>query len=270
MLAVLQAIILGIVEGLTEFLPISSTGHLIIAEDLMGYKDTAKVFTVVVQLGAIAAVVWFYRSDLVKRIKQLGGKQKNLQFWKNLFVASLPAVVIGLFAENAITENAITLVVAVALIVGGIALLLAEKHIKTRQHNSTLQVDSITTRQAFSVGLAQVLSLVPGVSRSGATIVGGMYAGLNRVTAAAFSFYLSIPIIIGASGYKLLKNKDALQQIDGGLAALLCGTLAAFVSALFVVTWLLKYIAKHDFTVFGYYRIVLGVLLLVLLGVNVL
>ncbi len=271
-MVLLQAILLGIVEGLTEFLPISSTGHLILAEDMLGYKDTAKVFTVVIQLGAIAAVVWYYRVELLQKVRDLFGKKNGYVFWMHLLVASLPAVVVGFLFEELFTETSQTAVVATSLIVGGFVLLGAEAYFKNRhaKKDTDIRIDAITTKQALGIGLAQVTALVPGVSRSGATIVGGMFVGLNRVTAAAFSFYLSIPIIVGASGYKLIKNKDSLHLIDGGSAAIATGLLAAFVSALFVVGWLLKYVSKHDFKPFAYYRIVLGILVFVLLGVGVL
>lgn len=271
-MVLLQAILLGIVEGLTEFLPISSTGHLILAEDMLGYKDTAKVFTVVIQLGAIAAVLWYYRKELLQKVRDLFGKKNGYVFWMRLIIASLPAVVVGYFLEELFTENSQAFVVGSALIVGGFVLLGAEAFFKNRHSKSDTEVriDSITTKQALGIGLAQVTALVPGVSRSGATIVGGMFAGLNRVTAAAFSFYLSIPIIIGASVYKLVKNKDSLQYIDGGGAAIVVGIVAAFVSALLVVGWLLKYVSKHDFKLFAYYRIALGILVFVLLAVGAL
>ncbi len=271
-MVLLQAILLGIVEGLTEFLPISSTGHLILAEDMLGYKDTAKVFTVVIQLGAIAAVVWYYRAELLQKVRDLFGKKHGYVFWLHLCIASLPAVVVGLLFEELFTEKSQTAVVATSLILGGFVLLGAEAYFKNRhvKRDTAVQVDAITFKQALGIGIAQVISLVPGVSRSGATIVGGMFAGLNRVTAAAFSFYLSIPIIIGASGYKLLKNKDSLHLVDGGSAAIAAGMIAAFISALFVVGWLLKYVSKHDFKPFAYYRIVLGVLVFALLGAGVL
>jgi undecaprenyl-diphosphatase len=271
-MVLLQAILLGIVEGLTEFLPISSTGHLILAEDMLGYKDTAKVFTVVIQLGAIAAVMWYYRKDLLRRVRDLFGQKSGHVFWIRLFVASLPAVVVGFLFEELFTETSQTVVVATSLIVGGFVLLGAEAYFKNKhtKKDTAVDIDAITTKQALGIGVAQVAALIPGVSRSGATIVGGMFAGLNRVTAAAFSFYLSIPIIVGASGYKLIKNKDSLHLIDGGSAAIAAGLCAAFISALFVVGWLLKYVSKHDFKPFAYYRIVLGVLVFVLLGVGIL
>ncbi len=271
-MVLLQAILLGIVEGLTEFLPVSSTGHLILAEDMLGYKDTAKVFTVVIQLGAIAAVVWYYRAELLQKARDLFGKKHGHVFWLHLCIASLPAVVVGLLFEELFTEKSQTAVVATSLILGGFVLLGAEVYFKNRhvKKDTAVQVDAITFKQALGIGIAQVISLVPGVSRNGATIVGGMFAGLNRVTAAAFSFYLSIPIIIGASGYKLLKNKDSLHLVDGGSAAIAAGMIAAFISALFVVGWLLRYVSKHDFRPFAYYRIVLGVLVFVLLGAGVL
>ncbi|MDQ2973087.1 MAG: undecaprenyl-diphosphate phosphatase [bacterium] len=267
---IIQAIFLGIVEGLTEFLPISSTGHLIVAEHAIGFRDSSKLFTVVIQVGAIAAVIWHYRLDILSRLASLiKWENKAQKFWLNLVIATLPAGVVGLLLESTLEKYSVPSTVAITLIVGGFVLLWAENKFEHDKQTAD-NIDSISQKQALGIGLAQVLSLVPGVSRSGATIVGGMLAGLKRKTAAEFSFWLAMPVIILASSYKLIKYSDQLDELPGGNTALLAGTISAFFSALLVVNWLLKYIAKHDFKPFAYYRIAIGVLLLILLATNLL
>jgi undecaprenyl-diphosphatase len=271
MAAIIHAIILGIVEGLTEFLPISSTGHLIVAERVVGYKDAAQTFTIVVQLGAIAAVAWYYKKDLWNRLVQLcRGSKKAQKFWINLIIATVPAGAVGLLLDKTMERYSVPVTVAVALVVGGFVLLYAESKLVSKRQASALALDDISSKQALGVGVSQIVALIPGVSRSGATIVGGMFAGLNRTTAAAFSFYMSLPILGLASVYKLVKAKDTLGDLPGGASALLVGVVAAFVSALFVVSWLLTYISRHNFKVFAYYRIIFGVFLLILIAANVL
>lgn len=271
MIEILHAILLGIVEGLTEFLPISSTGHLIVAEHVIGYKDTAQTFTVVIQVGALAAVVWHYREDLWKKITGLFTNTKGVRrFWLNLLIATLPAGIIALVLESTMEKYAVPVTVAIALIIGGFILLAAEMRFSNEKHGNKLELADITPKQAFGIGLVQVTALVPGVSRSGATIVGGMFAGLNRLTAATFSFYLALPVLGGASAYKLFKARNILGELPGGGPALLVGIVAAFISALLVVSWLLKYISAHDFKPFAYYRIAFGTLILVLVAIGAL
>ncbi len=262
-MAILQAIFLGIIEGLTEFLPISSTGHLIVSEKLIGYKDSAEIFTVVIQIGAIAAVLWYYRKDILDKIRGLfQGENSEVNFWKNYVIATIPAGLAGLLIEKKLNNLATLPVVASALILGGIAILLIERsHIPLAKSNSP-KLESISTMQAFKVGCYQVLALIPGVSRSGATIMGGLLSGLDRLTATAFSFYLSIPIMVIASGYKLFKDFDLLKTVSGGGASIIIGTITSFVTALFVINWLLKYVSRHNFKPFAYYRIILGIIIL--------
>jgi undecaprenyl-diphosphatase len=268
---IINAIILGIVEGLTEFLPISSSGHLIVAESLLGFKDTAEVFTVVIQVGAILAVIWYYRNDLIKRI--LGLSSANMQrFWLNIMIASLPAGLIGLIFAKKLDELFYHPVpVAVALIVGGIILWIIES--RPSNHTQTTEladVDAITPMQALWIGVAQILAVVfPGTSRSGSTIVGGMLTGLNRATATAFSFYLGMPILVAAGLYKLYKARDDFSVVPGGTTALLVGTLVSFASAFLVVGWLLNYVSRNNFKPFAIYRVVLGVIILVLVATGV-
>jgi len=269
---IIQAIFLGIVEGFTEFLPISSTGHLIVAQHLIGYKDTAELFTVVIQIGAIAAVVWFYRQDITKRIKAILQRDKSsYRFWINIVIATIPAVIAGLLFGSVIEKIGRPGVVGLMLILGGLFLWHVETKFKMtlqvpRQphHRNEPKFDSITSVQALKVGLAQTVALVPGVSRSGASIVGGMMSGMDRLTATAFSFYLSIPIMIAATGYKLFKDWEHISSLPGGSAALIAGTIAAFITALLAVKWLLRYVSKHDLKGFAVYRIILGIFVLLL------
>ncbi|HLG90932.1 MAG TPA: undecaprenyl-diphosphate phosphatase [Candidatus Saccharimonadales bacterium] len=265
---VLQAILLGIIEGLTEFLPVSSTGHLIIAEDYLNFKDTAKVFTVVIQLGAILAVVWYYRSDLIKKIGGLfGGGKHSQRFLANLIIASIPAGLLGLALDKNFEKYATPKVVAFALIAGAAVLWWADNREKKREHvvKERNNLDEISLRQALFAGVAQCAALIPGVSRSGASIVGGLFGGMNRVTATAFSFYLAIPILGGASLYKLVTDRGDMDAVSGGGASIAIGLITSFIVALVAISWLLKYVSTHSFRIFVYWRIAVGVLVLALL-----
>jgi undecaprenyl-diphosphatase len=261
---ILQAIILGVIEGLTEFLPISSTGHLIVAEDLMNYKDTAEIFAVVIQMGAIAAVLWFYRLDLIRKINGLlKREEKIVKFWLNWVIATIPAGLAGFILQDQISKYAVTMTVSIALILGGIAIWLIETyHTPTKNPSGEAKLESMTVSQATKVGLYQILALIPGVSRSGATIMGGLLSGMDRITATVFSFYLSIPILVLACSYKLVKGRHDLDTVAGGGPALAVGTIAAFITALLAISWLLKYVSHHDFKPFAYYRIILGTIIL--------
>lgn len=262
-MAILQAIILGIVEGLTEFLPISSTGHLIVSENVIGYKDAAEIFAVVVQLGALAAVLWFYRKDLFTKVAGLfSGDKDAIRFWKIWIIATIPAGLAGLLIESKLSSFATLPVIGATLLIGGVIIWLIETYHKPKKSSANAQLDSISTKQAWQVGFYQVLALVPGVSRSGATIMGGLMSGLDRVTATAFSFYMSIPILLLAGLYKLAKDRDQIAYVSGGGVALLAGTIAAFITALLVISWLLKYVSNHNFKPFAYYRIMLGIVIL--------
>ena len=263
----IQAVILGLVEGITEFLPISSTGHLILAERLIGFSDPDKTFTVVIQIGAILAVVWFYRTDLIARVIALfTGRPNAVKFWLNLVIATIPAAVIGLGLENLLNRFESITVIATALIVGGVLLWWLEQvrgRQLTGQESTEVDIDSITPRQALLIGFAQTLAVIfPGTSRSGASIVGGWLVGLNRVTATAFSFYLGLPTLGLAGLYKLYKARDALSSLPGGAPALLVGTLVSGVSAFLVVGWLLRYVSRNDFKGFAIYRVIVGAVIL--------
>ena len=271
--AYLIAIALGIVEGVTEFLPVSSTGHLILAQDALHFTDHHDLFTVVVQLGAIAAVVWFYRHDLWEKTAGLfRGERAALRFWKLLVIATIPAGIMGLALDKSMEHITTPLVVALALIIGGIILWLVDRKPISPDQSSRDKVDfrELSVKRSLLVGLGQCVAIIPGVSRSGATIVSGLATGLNRPTATAFSFYLSIPVLVLASAYKLAKYGDQLHTLPGGTDALLIGLVAAFITALASISWLLRYISQHSFRPFAYYRIGFGVLILILLGAGVL
>lgn len=261
---ILQAIVLGIIEGLTEFLPISSTGHLIVAEDILHYKDTAEIFTVVIQTGAILAVIWFYRHDLIRKVAGLLKRDPTtLKFWASWIIATIPAGLAGFLLQDWLTEYAVVLTIGITLLIGGILIWLVETYHKAAKAKAeTAQLEKINWVLALKIGLFQMLALVPGVSRSGATIMGGLLTGLDRVTATVFSFYLSIPILLLAGGYQLLKGKDELATVTGGGVAIVVGTIVSFFTALIAIKWLLKYVSSHDFKLFAYYRIVLGLIIL--------
>ncbi len=212
---ILQAIILGVIEGLTEFLPVSSTGHLIVAEDVMNYKDTAEIFAVFIQSGAILAVIWFYRNDLIKKITGLlKGDEQIVRFWLYWIIATIPAGLTGFILQDQISKYAVATTVAWALIAGGVLIWLIETfHEPAESKGETAQFNKLNFPLAIKIGLFQMLALVPGVSRSGATIMGSLLSGLDRVTATAFSFYLSIPILLIAGLYQLATGWDELDTV---------------------------------------------------------
>lgn len=251
------AVVLGVVEGVTEFLPVSSTGHLIIANDLLGATGArADTFAIVIQLGAVLAVVWHYRVRLLEVGKRVGG-QEGREFILPLLVAFLPAAVIGLLFHNWIKAALFTpLVVAAALVVGGLVILVLE-----RIHPVDLITDAgrMPLRTAFGIGLAQVLALIPGTSRSATTILGGFALGCSRAAATEFSFFLAIPVLGSATLYDLYKSRELFTGAD--YVALGVGTLVAFVTALLVIRGFLKFVAGHDFRVFAWYRIGFGLVL---------
>jgi len=256
----LKAAILGVVEGLTEFLPISSTGHLILAGDLLNFNDEkGKVFEIVIQFGAILAVCWEYRAKILSVTDGLLQKQVDAQrFVLNLLVAFIPAAVLGLLFASAIKAHLFAPVpVAIALIVGGFFILWAEK----RDHKITVEsVDEMSWKDALKVGCAQAFALIPGTSRSGATIIGGLLFGLSRKAATEFSFFLAIPTLTAATVYEVVKYRDLFHVEDIGMFAV--GSVTSFISAFFCVRWLLRFISHHDFTVFAWYRIAFGLIVL--------
>ena len=259
-LLLLKALILGIVEGLTEFLPISSTGHLILVGDLLDFNDErGKLFTIVIQSGAILAVVWEYRERVLAVARGFGRDRAANRFVLNLFIAFLPLAILGLLFKDAIEAHLFKpLPVAAAFIVGALLILWAER----RDHVIRVStVDEMSALDALKLGFAQALALIPGTSRSGATIIGGLLFGLSRRAATEFSFFLAIPTLIVATVYKLYKERALLSVDDLSMWAV--GFVASFVSAFFCVRWLLRFISTHDFTPFAWYRIFFGIVVLV-------
>jgi undecaprenyl-diphosphatase len=252
----LQALILGIVEGLTEFLPVSSTGHLILVGDLLDFNDEkGKLFEIVIQSGAILAVCWEYRQRLISVIRGLPHSREAQRFVLNIGVAFMPLAVLGLLFGKLIKAtlfNPIT--VASTFIIGGFIILWAEKRVhRVRVEN----VEDLNVTDALKLGLAQACALIPGTSRSGATIIGGLLFGLSRKAATEFSFFLAIPTLLLATVYQLYKERHLLSFDDIGMWVV--GFVSAFISAFFCVRWLLRYISSHDFTIFAWYRIAFGI-----------
>lgn len=261
LITLLKAIVLGIVEGVTEFIPVSSTGHLILTQDWIGFTGLKEnAFIIFIQLGAILAVVWRYRMKFINVLRSLDRDRRSRNLVTNLIIATLPAVVIGLPTENWIEAHLFRPVpVALAFILGGVAIILIERR---HRNPSVASVDDIPLKKAFSVGCIQVLALLfPGVSRSGATIMGGLVSGLSRTAATEFSFFLAIPAMLGASLIKLLKVRDLLSVAD--LPVFAVGFVVSFIAALFVIRGLLAYVSRNSFIPFAGYRIFFGVLILV-------
>lgn len=255
----LKGAILGLVEGATEFIPVSSTGHLIIVSDWLGLiGERAKTFNIFIQLGAILAIVWLYRARLTRAVVDARRDAASRRFLLNLFIAFLPAAIVGFLTHGWIKARLFnTPVVAGALIVGGILILLIERWTPTPRIGD---VNLVPPRTAFGIGLAQVLSLIPGTSRSGATIMGGYALGLSRTAATEFSFFLAIPVMLAATTYDLAKSWSVLAITDIPLFAV--GFIVSFVSAVFVVKAFLSYVSRHSFGVFAWYRIAFGLVLL--------
>ncbi|MBT8764774.1 undecaprenyl-diphosphate phosphatase [Pseudomonas boanensis] len=255
----MQAIILGIVEGLTEFLPISSTGHQIVVADLLGFTgERAIAFNIIIQLAAILAVVWEYRNKIIEVVVGLPTQQKAQRFTVNLLVAFLPAVVLGVSFADLIHHylfNPIT--VASALVVGGVVMLWAEQRTHRIQAET---VDDMSWKHALKVGCAQCLALIPGTSRSGATIIGGLLFGLSRKAATEFSFFLAMPTMVGAAVYSGYKYRDLFQP--GDLPVFALGFVVSFIFAMIAVRGLLKFIGSHSYAAFAWYRIGFGLLIL--------
>jgi undecaprenyl-diphosphatase len=262
-----KAVILGVVEGLTEFLPISSTGHLILVGDLLDFNDErGKAFEVIIQFGAILAVCWEFREKLWKVASTIKTSAISRHFVMNLVIASIPAMGLAfLFGKHIKAVLFAPIPVASAFIVGALVIFWAEKRQKTvvAGKNSIQSVDELTPLDALKVGLAQCAALIPGTSRSGATIIGGMLFGLPRAVATEFSFFLAIPVIGGATAYELLKLWKNPVSLSGDFTwAIVVGFISAFVSAFICVRWLIHYVAGHNFIPFAWYRIIFGVLVL--------
>jgi len=270
-----KALILGVVEGLTEFLPISSTGHLILVGDLLDFNDErGKAFEVIIQFGAILAVCWEFRHKLWSVASTVFSSAISRRFVRNLLIASFPAMSLGLlFGKHIKAVLFSPIPVALAFIGGALIIFWAERRQANLQHahhlDSAKTADELTAMDALKVGLAQCAALIPGTSRSGATIIGGMLFGLSRAVATEFSFFLAIPVIGGATAYELLKLwKSPVANLAGNDAtgfglAILLGFIAAFISAFICVRWLIHYVAGHNFIPFAWYRIVFGILVLI-------
>ena len=259
----IKAIVMGLVEGFTEFLPISSTGHLILAGSLLNFTDEkSNVFKIVIQAAAMLAVWWEFNARIMAVFRGMFSDPKQQKFILNLVVAFLPLAIIGLVLGKKIKALLFhPIPVAIAFIVGGLVILWAEARQKANPTAVRVQsVDDMTVLDALKVGCAQALALIPGTSRSGATIIGGMLFGLPRKVATEFSFYLAIPTILVATVYDLVKHRALLTSSDVPLFTI--GSLAAFISAFLCIRWLLRYISSHDFTVFAWYRIAFGVLVI--------
>ena len=250
MIELVYALILGVVEGITEFLPISSTGHLILASALLGATDERwKVFNIVIQTGAMLAVVWEYRARFFRI---------DIALYRNLIVAFIPAAVVGLAFSKFIKAYLFHAVpVALAFIAGGVIILLVERRSFTPRVEETR---AMTWLDALKVGIAQCFALIPGTSRSGATIIGGMLFGLSRRAATEFSFFLAVPTLVAAGAYDLFKNRALLSAHDAPIFGV--GLVVAFVAAFVVIRWLIRYVATHDFKPFAWYRIAFGLLVL--------
>jgi undecaprenyl-diphosphatase len=261
-----QVIILGIVEGLTEFLPISSTAHLLVTAKLLDFQHSmGGTFEIFIQLGAVLAVVGYYARDLLGQVRAVGRSAETRRFWLAILIAFLPAAVVGLVLRDWIKAHlfASPVVIATAFIVGGIILILIERWpLRTVTHAA----EETTLGQALVIGLAQVIALVPGASRSASSIVGGMLAGLDRRAATAFSFYLAIPTLGAATLVDLLGSLHGLSARDG--AYLLVGLVVSFLTACLSIDWLLRYVAHHPFVAFGAYRIAFGSLILILVAIG--
>jgi undecaprenyl-diphosphatase len=257
-----SAILLGIVEGLTEFLPISSTGHLILADRLLGIEGPeSKLFDIVIQLGAILAVCWVYRDRLFRAIEGLATQRTQQRFVANIVIAFLPAAIAGVFLYRIIKDVLFSpWVVAVSFIVGGFLILLIER---MRPRPTVTDVDQLSWGTALGIGCCQILAMIPGVSRAGATIMGALMLRVERAPATQFSFFLAIPTMFGASVYDLYKNR-AILSTDGALL-IAVGFVVAFIAALFVVRRLVDFVSRHGFGVFAWYRIIVGAIALIAL-----
>jgi len=259
-LLLFKALVLGVVEGVTEFLPVSSTGHLILAGSLLGFTgDKAKVFEIVIQTGAIFAVIWEYRARFGGALAGLLRDGSSRKFFANLAIAFMPAALIGLAFDQKIKALLFKPVpVAAAFIVGGLIILWVERRPRPSRIDS---VDDMTSLDALKVGIAQAFALIPGTSRSGATIIGGMLFGLSRQAATEFSFFLAVPTLIAAGAYDFWRNRALFSAAD--IPLFIVGALTSFIAAFFCVRWLLRYIATHNFNMFAWYRIMFGGLVLV-------
>lgn len=262
-----KAIVLGAVEGFTEFLPISSTGHLLVAGRFLNFQSSmGGTFEIFIQLGATLAMLLYFAHDLIAQVRTVRHSAPVQRLWLNIIIAFIPAGLIGFFIHDWIKEVLFVspYVTPIALILGGMVMFVVERFVRDRKQTTDFQ--QLSQGQALAVGLAQILSLIPGISRSGATIVGGMFAGASRVAATRFSFYLAIPTMLIATLYDLAKNLGNITGDDWVLLA--AGAITAAITAWIAISWLLRYVANHTLAIFGAYRIVMGILILVLSGMG--
>ncbi len=260
----IQSIVLGIVEGLTEFLPVSSTGHLILVGDLIGFRgDEAETFFIAIQAGAIAAVCWHYRERLLSLAANLLSRGKEQKLAINIVAAFFPAVVLGVLFSDFLKETFFNVfTVALMLILGGILILWIEHwHEKSGEASRVSEMDDMSIKDAFLVGCMQCFAMIPGTSRSGSTIIGGLILGFSRKAATEFSFFLAIPTIFGATVWDLWQSRDILSAQS--FPVIVVGFVVSFLSAIVVVRWLLKFVSAHDFRIFGWYRIAFGITIFV-------
>lgn len=257
--SIISSVVLGIVEGLTEFLPISSTGHLILVNQWFRFTDSFSIlFNIIIQLGAMLAVVFFYWQKLSPFKKEVGDRKKVFIIWKKAIIGVVPALILGGLLGGIIEEKLFNpWTVAIALILGGLLLLLIEKKSYTPKYNS---IEELPFKIVLLIGLIQCLAMIPGTSRSAATIIGALVLGTSRTLAVEFSFFLAIPTLLAASGYNLLTYKEIITKQE--ILLLGIGSVIAFVVAFVVIKFLMNYIKKHNFVPFGYYRIILGILIL--------
>lgn len=265
----IKVILLGIVQGVTEFLPISSTGHLIVTGAILNFENSlGGTFEIFIQLGSVVAVIGFYRADLLQQVRTLRTDPNTQRLWVALLIAAIPAGIIGFLFRDWIKDVLFTpSVVALALVFGGVIFILVESRPAQPEASKTASLTEISPRQALMIGFIQVFALIPGMSRSGSTIIGGLLAGLDRRVATAFSFYLSIPVLGGATIADLVFSLDDITGDD--LLNLLLGAVVSGIVAWFAIGWLLRYVARNNFIFFGYYRIAVGIVILVLVAANI-
>lgn len=266
---IIKAIILGIVEGITEYLPISSTGHLIVAGRLLDFQALGGTFEIFIQLGAVLAVIVFYAREFWQQARTIN-QSSTQRIWLAVLIAFIPAGALGFLLDRLGVLDAIfnPTVVAIALIVGGIIFLIVERRPQAETAGQTQALERISLQQAILIGLGQCFALIPGVSRSGATIITGLLTGLDRPTATKFSFYLTIPTLGLATIYSLVRHLDQVTSND--LLLLAVGTIVSFIISMFAIGWLLRYVARNNFIAFGYYRIFAGIIILILVAAAVL
>jgi undecaprenyl-diphosphatase len=258
-----KVIVLGIVEGITEFLPISSTGHLIVASWLLDFQAGGEIFEIFIQLGAVVAVLAYFSRDLLDQVRRVPSDKGVQRLWLSIIIAFIPAAALGFLFNDWIDSVLFNpRVVALSLIVGGVVFLVIERGKPDEKPATTTELTAVTPKQALWIGLAQILALIPGMSRSGTSIIGGMLAGLNRQVATQFSFYLAIPTLGIATLYSLFKARDTLS--DQALTYLVIGAVVAGIVAWLSIAWLLRYISRNNFVAFGYYRIIAGIIILLL------